>query len=186
MLIKSTIRAVIALALLAGLDVSQPAAGAERADCGQACPSDNVSIYVPGGWMHDATAERRLRLTALVREGQSFTTTDAFILATVLANPDKRPIADYIAQNQAAFRARTSDLKIAPLADVARSGGKEGFRVFQYEKPSARTQRFERIATTTDIDKDGKSVLVTISLTADSLKSLEAAEQSYLEILRDY
>jgi hypothetical protein len=186
MLIKSTIRGVAVLALLASLELSQPATSAERPGCGQACPSNSVSIYVPGGWMHDATAERSLRVTALVRDGQSFTTTDAFILATVLPNPDKQSIADHIARNQTAFRARTSDLKIAPLADVARSGGKEGFRVFQYEKPSAQTQRFERIATTTDIDKDGNSVLISISLTADSLRSLEAAEQSYLEILRDY
>jgi hypothetical protein len=186
MSIKSTLQAVVALALLAGLELSQPAAGAERPGCGQACPSNSVSIYVPSGWMHDATAERNLRLTALVRDGQSFVTTDAFILATVLPNPDKQPIVDHIARNQTAFRARTPDLKIAALADMARSGGKEGFRIFQYEKPSAQTQRFERIATTTDIDKDGNSVIVSISLTADSLRSLEAAEQSYLEILRDH
>ena len=131
-------------------------------------------------------AERTLHIKVLVRSGQSFTTADAFILAAVLPNFGNDPIADHVWRGQKFMRTQVPDLKMRALPDIARANGKVGFMVFQYEKPSSPTRRFERIATTTDSDKDGNVFVVSISLTANSAKVLETAEAAYLEVLRRY
>jgi hypothetical protein len=190
MSIKSIARSIVLTTVLASLDViPAAAAGVEKmlSDCGAGtCPFDSASISTPAGWTHDDFAERTLHMKVLVRSGQSFTSTDAFILATVLPNLDNDSIADLVWRGQTFIRAQTPDVTIRALPDLARANGKVGFLVFQYEKPNASTRRFERIATTMDTDKDGNVFVVSISLTADSATVLEAAEASYLEVLRRY
>jgi hypothetical protein len=190
MSIKSIARSIVLTAVVASLNViPAAAAGVEKmlSDCGAgSCPFDSASISTPAGWTHDDFAERTLHIKVLVRNGQSFVSTDAFILAAVLPNFGNDSIADHVWRGQKFMRTQVPDLRIVALPDLARANGKVGFLVFQYEKPSSPTRRFERIATTMDTDKDGNVFVVSISLTADSAKVFEAAEASYLEVLRGY
>ena len=190
MSVKSIARSIVVTAVLAGLDlIPAAAAGVEKmvSECGAgSCPYDSATISAPAGWVHDDFAERTLHIKVLVRNGQSFGSTDAFILATVMPNFGNDPIADHVWRGQKFMRTQVPDLKMTALPDVARASGKVGFLVFQYEKPSSSTRRFERIATTMDTDKEGNAFVVSISLTADSAKALEAAEAPYLEVLRRY
>ncbi len=165
------------------------AAGVEKmvSDCGKGtCDYDSASISTPAGWVHDDFAERTMHMKVLVRDGQSFASTDAFILATVLPNLDDVSIADHVYRGQKYMRLQVPDLKIKALPDIARAKGKAAFLVFQYEKPNSTKRRFERIATTMEKDKDGNAFAVGISLTADSADALQAAEASYLDVLRRY
>ena len=188
--IKSIARSIALMAVLACLDViPAAAAGVEQmlSDCGAgSCPYDSASIATPAGWTHDEFAERTMHMKVLVRDGQSFAATDAFILATVLPNLDNVSIADHVFRGQKYMRPQVPDLKIKALPDIARAKGKAGFLVYQYEKPGATKRRFERIATTMDTDKDGNAFVVGISLTADSADALQAAEASYRDVLRRY
>jgi len=136
--------------------------------------------------VHDEFAERTMHMKVLVRDGQSFASTDVFILATVLPTSTNVSIADHVFRGQKYMRLQVPELKIKALPDMARGKGKPGFLVFQYEKPSSSKRRLERIATTMDKDKDGNAFVVGISLTADSAQALQAAEAAYLEVLRRY
>jgi len=77
-------------------------------------------------------------------------------------------------------------VKISRLDAVARAGGGEVFRHYQYEAPSLKVQPFERMAATSDGDKDGNTFIVALVLTARSLKDLERAEAVYLAMLKAY
>ena len=181
--------AVLMAALVAPSVVPAAAAGVEKmvSDCGAGtCDYDSAAIPAPAGWVHDEFAERTMHMKVLVRDGQSFASTDAYILATVLPNLDNVSIADHVFRGQKYMRLQVPDLKIKALPDMARGKGKAAYQVYQYEKPSTSKRRFERIATTMDTDKDGNAFVVGISLTADSEQALQAAEGSYLEILRRY
>ena len=77
-------------------------------------------------------------------------------------------------------------MKIERLPDVARAASQEPFLQYQFEMPSRKAQPFERVAATSDVDKDGNAFLVGVVLTATSMKALKAAEPAYLTILKGY
>jgi hypothetical protein len=56
----------------------------------------------------------------------------------------------------------------------------------QFEAPSLREQGYELQAVTTDSDNDNNEFLVTITLSANSAKALQAAKPAYLAILSKY
>ena len=183
--------ASILVATMAGLAASMPAGGEITKlllQCkeGKLCPAYRASITAPEGWNFDRDAERRLNLQVLVPKGSSFDDAGAVIYATVTYNPKNRSVADYIADDQAKWRAKAADVKIAPLADVPRAGGREAFRLYLYEMPSSSVQPFERVATATDSDKDGNGFLVGIVLSAKSMAALNEAEPAYLAVLKAY
>ena len=190
MSVKSIARSVVLTAALVSVHaMPAAAAGVEKmvSDCGAGtCDYDSASIATPAGWVHDEFAERTMHMKVLVRDGQTFASTDVFILATVLPNLDDVSIADHVFRGQKYMRLQVPDLKIKALPDIARAKGKAGFLVYQYEKPNSTKRRFERIATTMEKDKDGNAFVVGISLTADSADALQAAEAAYLDILRRY
>ena len=111
---------------------------------------------------------------------------DRNIHVRVASDTWDRLVADFIAEDEAHWRSTTADAKITPLPDVARTNGKEPFRLREFEVPSRKSQPFERVATTTDIDKDGNLYLVGIVLSAFSRKGLLAAEAAYLSVLKAY
>ena len=190
MSVKSIARSVVLTAALVSVHaMPAAAAGVEKmvSDCGAGtCDYDSAAIATPAGWVHDEFAERTMHMKVLVHDGQSFASTDVFILATVLPNLDDVSIADHVFRGQKYMRLQVPDLKIKALPDIARAKGKAGFLVYQYEKPNSTKRRFERIATTMEKDKDGNAFVVGISLTADSADALQAAEAAYLDILRRY
>jgi hypothetical protein len=190
MWIKSIAQSAVLMAALAGLSVAPAAAGGVEkmvSDCGTTtCDYDSAAISAPAGWGHDEFAERTMHMKVLVRDGQSFAATDAYILATVLPNLDNVSISEHVFRGQKYMRMQVPDLKIKALPDMARGKGKAAYQMYQYEKPSSSKRRFERIATTMDTDKDRNAFVVSISLTADSAQALQAAEASYLDVLRRY
>jgi hypothetical protein len=153
---------------------------------GKLCPAFRASIAAPQGWSFDRAAERRLNVQVLVPKGRTFEDAGAVIYATVTYNPKHRSVADYIADDQAKWRAKAADVKIAPLPDVPRAGGKEAFRLYHYEMPSSTVQPFERVASALDSDKDGNGFLVGIVLSAKSMAALSEAEPAYLAVLKAY
>jgi hypothetical protein len=183
-------RASMLVAMAAGL-ASAPAGGEVTKlllQCkeGKLCPAYRASITAPQGWTFDRDAERRLNVQVLVPKGSTFDDAGAVIYASVTYNPKNRSVADYIADDQAKWRAKAADVKIAALDDVPRASGKEAFRLYHYEMPSSTVQPFERVATAIDSDKDGNGFLVAIVLSAKSMAALSDAEPAYLAVLTAY
>ena len=150
------------------------------------CPCFRASLTVPNGWQEDTAATTKLKVRVLVPRGRTYDNAEALIYANVRFNPEKKSVADFIAEDEAHWRSSTPDAKITPLPDVVRANGKEPFRMREFEAPSRKSQPFERVATTTDTDKDGNAYLVGVVLTALSRKGLMAAEQAYLSVLKAY
>ena len=150
------------------------------------CPFFRASLAIPKGWQEDQAATKKLNMQVLVPRGKTYDNAEAVIYATVTFNPEKKPIADFIAEDHARWRKSTPDVKISPLPDVVRTSGGEPFRVHEFQAPSRRGQPFERVATTTDTDKDGNPFLVGVVLTAESRKGLLGAAQAYLSVLKAY
>ena len=153
---------------------------------GKLCPFFRASFAPPAGWVEDEQNGRKMGAVIFVPRGQTFHSAGAIIYATARFNRDKKPIADFIEQDQARWRQKAGDVKITRLADVARAGGKDSFQYFQFEAPSMKAQPFERVATTSDNDKEGNAFVVGLVLTAKSMKALNAAEPAYLAMLKAY
>jgi hypothetical protein len=179
-------------AALLGLAVGSGPAAGEIAKLllpckdGKLCAAYRASIKPPDGWRLDADAERRFNVQMLVPQGQTFDDAGAIIYAVVTYNPNNRSIADFVAEDQARWRAESADVKISALPDVARANGKPAFSLHHYELPTSTAQPFERVATTTDSDADGNGFLVGVVLSAKSMAALDAAEPAHLAILKAY
>ena len=156
-------------------------------DCGgKLCPYYRASVAVPQGWHEDQASSREMNVQIFVPKGRTFDNAGAVIYATVKFNRDKTPVATLVAEDHATWREKARDVKIEHLPDVARAAGQAPFLQYQFEMPSRKAQPFERVATTSDVDKDGNAFLVGLVLTATSMKALKAAEPAYLAILTGY
>jgi len=153
---------------------------------GKLCPFFRASFAPPKGWIEDQENSRKMGIVIFVPRGQTFHSAGAIIYATARFNRDKKPIADFIEQDQARWREKAKDVKITGLPQVERANGKEAFRYFEFEAPSMKAQPFERVATVSDNDNDGNTFVVGLVLTAKSAKALSAAEPAYLAMLKAY
>jgi hypothetical protein len=153
---------------------------------GKLCPFFRAPIKVPEGWQDDEAASRRNNVTMLIPKGKTFGSAEAIIYVAVRANADKESLAALVAREQEGWRKRVPDATITRLPDVARSDDKGAFVQYSYEAPSLKSQGFERVATTTDTDKDGNDFMVAIVVTALNKKALDEAEPAFLSILRQY
>jgi len=153
---------------------------------GKLCPFFRASFVPPDGWIEDKENSRKMGIVIFVPRGQTFHSAGAIIYATARFNRDKKPITDFIEQDQARWREKAKDVKITSLAQVERANGREAFRHFQFEAPSMKQQPFERVATVGDSDNDGNAFIVGLVLTAKSAKALSAAEPVYLAMLTAY
>jgi len=153
---------------------------------GKLCPFFRASFATPDGWVEDKENTRKMGVVIFVPRGQTFHSAGAIIYATARFNRDKKPITDFIEQDQARWREKAKDVKITGLPPVERANGKEAFRHFQFEAPSMKAQPFERVATMSDSDKDGNAFIVGLVLTAKSAKALSAAEPTYVAMLKAY
>jgi hypothetical protein len=190
-MLRNSLPRHLAVALFTGVVAAASPAKAEiekfMHDCGgKLCPSFRASVAVPDGWQEDQAASRQMNLQILVPKGRTFDNAGAIIYATVKYNRAKTPTATLVAEDNASWRKKARDVKIEQLPDVARAAGQEPFLHYQFETPSRKQQPFERVATTSDADKDGNAFLVGIVLTATSMKALKAAEPAYLTILKGY
>jgi len=153
---------------------------------GKLCPFFKTSFTPRDGWVEDKENGQRLNILGFVPRGQTFHSAGAIIYATARFNPDKKPVDAFIETDQANWRQKARDVTITRRDDVARANGKEPFRNFQYVAPSLKAQPFERVATTSDTDKDGNAYVVGLILTAKSEKALTAAEPTFLGMLKAF
>jgi len=153
---------------------------------GKLCAFFRASFVPPDGWIEDKENSRKMGALIFVPRGQTFHSADAIIYATARFNRDKKPITDFIEQDQARWRDKAKDVKVTGLPQVERANGKEAFRYFQFEAPSMKSQPFERVATVADGDTDGNAFVVGLVLSAKSAKALSAAEPAYLAMLKAY
>lgn len=155
--------------------------------CGQKlCPSFRASITLPDGWVEDNEATRYFNAQFLLPKDVDFDDAPAKIYVVVRYNRNKQPIADFVPDAIADWQSRARDAKITRLEDVPRGEGKPAFERRRFEAKSLKEQGYELQSVTTDGDKDGNDFVVTITLSANSRKALEAAEPAYLAILRKY
>lgn len=150
------------------------------------CPFFRASITVPDGWVEDQEATRYFNSQFLLPKGLDFDAAQAKIYVAVRYNRNKQPIADFVPDAIADWKSRAKDAKIARLEDLPRGDGKPVFERRQFEAKSLKEQGYELQSVTTDRDNDGNAFIVTITLSANSRKALEAAEPAYLAILRKY
>lgn len=150
------------------------------------CPSFRASITLPDGWVEDSEATKYFNSQFLLPQGVDFDAAPAKIYVAVRYNRTKQPIADFIPDAIADWKSRAKDAKISRLEDLSRGDGKPAFERRQFEAKSLEEQGYELQAVTQDGDKDGNEFIVTITLSANSRKALEAAEPAYLAILRKY
>jgi hypothetical protein len=185
---RSALHAVAIAVLLATASVSSPASAdveaVARQCLGQPCAWHQPTVATPAGWTHDGTAEERLRMEVLVRAGQSFISTDAYILGGLMPNPAGQTVAQHVGRRQAVFLNKDPSLAITALPDVVAADGKT-FRIVQLTKPS-KPGYTELVATTADTDRDGNPYIVDISLAGTSAEAFAAAREVYLGLLRSY
>ena len=183
-------RRFLAIFGFAGLVLAQPAnAEIEKFmnPCDRKiCAFFRASITVPVGWVEDKEATRYFNSQFLLPSGVDFDRAQAKIYVVVRYNRTKQPIAAFVPDALADWRSRAKDAKITRLEDLPRGNGKPAFERRQFEARSLREQGYELQSVTTDGDKDGNEFIVTITLSANSRKALEAAEPSYLAILGKY
>ncbi len=150
------------------------------------CPFFRASITLPDGWVEDKEATGYFNSQFLLPQGVDFDAAPAKIYVAVRYNRTKQPISDFIPDAIADWKSRAKDAKITRLEDLSRGEGRPAFERRQFEAKSLKEQGYELQAVTTDGDKDGNTFVVTITLSANSRKALEAAEPAYLAILRKY
>ena len=185
---RTALYAVATAALLVTAGVAGPASAEVEAitrQCvGQPCAWHQPTVAIPAGWMHDTTAEERLRMQVLVRAGQSFISTDVYILGALMPNPAGQTVTQHVGRRQAIFLNKDPGLAITALPDLVAADGKT-FRIVQLTKPS-KPGYTELVATTADTDRDGNPYIVDISLSGTSADAFAAAREVYLGMLRSY
>lgn len=150
------------------------------------CPSFRASITIPDGWVEDKDATKYFNAQFLLPEGFDFDAAQAKIYVVVKYNRNKQPIADFVPDAMADWKSRAKDAKITRLKDLPRGDGKPVFERRQFEAKSLKEQGYELQAVTTDRDNDGNEFIVTIMLSANSRRALEAAAPAYAAILQKY
>jgi hypothetical protein len=181
---------VCAVALVSGLLATAPAGATiekimNQCD-GKLCPFFRASIVIPDGWVEDKDSTRYFNSQFLLPKGVDFEKAAAKIYVAVIYNRKKQPISDFMPDSLADWRSRARNAKITDLDDLSRGDGKPAFVRHQFEAASLREQGYELQAVTTDSDNDNNEFLVTITLSANSAKALQAAKPDYLAILSKY
>ena len=153
---------------------------------GKLCPFFRASIVIPDGWVEDGESTRYFNSQFLLPKGTDFEKADAKIYVAVKFNRKKQPISDFMPENIAYWHSLAKDARITDLDDLPRGDGKVAFVRHQFEAASLHEQGYELQAVTTDSDNDGNEFLVTITLSANSRKALNAAVPAYMAILAKY
>jgi hypothetical protein len=187
---KTRIPALKALAtsalFLVAIGVAPATAEVLKRGCTPAPCSDYAPVIaVPGGWIHDSTAEDRLaHMRILVPAGRQFTDSDRVISAAALPKRAGETIADLIKSTETGASLHFPGTRFIRLPDLSRGNGKEPFHLLLAERPNS--GKFELSAVTVDTDGEGNSYFVTIWLGADDLNTLNAEMPLYQEILHAY
>lgn len=185
--------ALLTLVASAILAIAVGAAPAQIVNGGCSPPSCSYyvpSISVPGGWVHDSAAEaitaggnpeRQMQMQILVPDGNHFTATDRFIMASALPKPANQTIADFMKSTEAGGTLHHAGIRFIHLPDLSRGNDKEPFHLLLIEKPES--TRFELSALTIATDRNGQAHFVTIWLSTDEVETLNATIPQFQAIL---
>ena len=122
----------------------------------QLCPSYQLVLTPPDGWVLDAKASAENKVQIMVPKGQSFATAEPLIYVQVFYQPDKQQtLTDFARTSNARWIAANPTAKISDLPAVERANGKPAFLRFAFENPRKAQQAYEVGALGVDSDKDG-------------------------------
>jgi hypothetical protein len=141
--------------------------------CGgqQLCPSFQLVMTPPDGWVLDAQATKENNVQIMVPKGKTFATAQPLMYVRVFYHKDKQQTLDDFARvSNERWLAASAKAKIAALAAVARTNGKPGFLRFR--------------AFGLDSDKDGNEFVLDVVMTGNSKKTLDRAEKDYVAFLK--
>jgi hypothetical protein len=158
-----------------------------RPSCGHApCPDGlyGVSLTISNGWERHPSKNPQVMI--LVPNGGCFycESRGPFIELTVELNSENKSVAEFTEEQQARWRANIPRGTIGRLPDVERIDRRESFQVHQVE--DSRGRRFERMAITSEREKRGNTLLVSVILGAGSRRALQGAEPAYLAVLHGF
>ena len=131
-------------------------------DCnGQLCPSFQLMLTPPHGWVVDQAASRRYKVQIIVPQGKNFGNAEALIYVKVAWHPEKQQsLADYARVSNDRWRAAAPDAKISKLPRSSARTESRPFLRFAYENPSKPQQAYEVGAFGLDSDKDGNEFVL--------------------------
>lgn len=155
--------------------------------CGgqQLCPSFQLVMTPPDGWVLDAQATKENNVQIMVPKGKTFATAQPLMYVRVFYHKDKQQTLDDFARvSNERWLAASAKAKIAALAAVARTNGKPGFLRFSYENQGKAQQAYEMGAFGLDSDKDGNEFVLDVVMTGNSKKTLDRAEKDYVAFLK--
>ena len=151
----------------------------------QLCPSYQLVLTPPAGWVVDdkATAENRVQI--MVPKGQNFAIAEPLIYVQVFYQPDKQQtLADFARLSNARWLAANPTAKISELPAVERSNGKPAFLRFVFENPRKAQQAYEVGALGVDSDKDGNDFVLDVVMSGNSNAALDRADAAYTAFLK--
>jgi hypothetical protein len=183
---------LVGAALTAGLIA---AAGAARAEVqkfmntcdGKLCPSYQLVLTPPAGWVIDKAASTKLRVQIMVPDGKNFNSAPALMYVQVFLHADKQQsLANFANVSNGRWKAHVMDAKVIELATVERANGNPGYLRFAFENPSKSQQGYEFGAFGIDSDKDGNEFVLDVVMTGASKAALDKAEKDYIAFLKAY
>jgi hypothetical protein len=151
----------------------------------QLCPSYQLVLTPPDGWVLDAKASAENKVQIMVPKGQSFATAEPLICVQVFYQPDKQQtLADFAGTSNARWIAANPTAKISDLPAVERANGKPAFLRFAFENPRKAQQAYEVGALGVDSDKDGNDFVLDVVMTGNSKAALDRADAAYTAFLK--
>ena len=151
----------------------------------QLCPSYQLVLTPPDGWVLDAKASAENKVQIMVPKGQSFATAEPLIYVQVFYQPDKQQtLADFARTSNTRWIAANSTAKISELPTVERANGKPAFLRFAFDNPGKAQQAYEVGALGADSDKDGNDFVLDVVMTGNSKAALERADAAYTAFLK--
>jgi len=152
---------------------------------GKMCAFFRAPGTISDVWTEDKKATEFFWAVMLLPSGLAFDKAPVKIYAVARYNPKKQPVSDFMPAAIADWMSRTRDAKITALFDLPRSG-KPPFLRNAFEAASLDEQGYELQSVTSDNDKKGNDLIVTITLSVNLRAVLNAAEPAYLSILSKY
>ncbi|HEX3709971.1 MAG TPA: hypothetical protein VHV56_08790 [Pseudolabrys sp.] len=152
---------------------------------GKLCPSFQIVLTPPDGWVIDEEATRANRVQVIVPKGKDFSSAPALIYVQVYYHRDKQQsLADFAEVSNKRWLASVKDAKISERPAVERKNGKPGYLRFAFENPSKKQQAYEVGAFGIDADTDGNEFVLDVVMTGADKAALDRAEKDYIAFLK--
>jgi hypothetical protein len=149
------------------------------------CPSFQLVLTPPDGWIVDAKASAENKLQIMVPKGTDFASAPALIYVQVFYHSDKQQsLADFARVSNQRWQATVKGAKISELPAVERANGKAGYLRFAFENPRQAQQAYEMGAFGIDTDKDGNEYILDVVMTGAEKSALDRAENDYVAFLK--